>query len=76
LTPQCHGERAVAQHASITFLRPARVGEGLRAEAMERVRHGRSGIYDVRVSRDDGGVVAEFRGHARSSGERFFPTEH
>lgn len=33
-----HGERAVAQHASITFLRPGRHGETLRAEAIERTR--------------------------------------
>jgi len=38
-------------------------------EAVERVRRGRSGIYDVTVSRvTDGGhadVIAEFRGRSR-----------
>ncbi len=43
------GEAAVAQHASITFVRPARVGEMLVAEAEERMHAGRSGMYDVRV---------------------------
>jgi acyl-CoA thioesterase len=57
---------AVAQHASITFIRPARVGEVLVAEAMERMQAGRSGIYDVRVSTADGELVAEFRGHTRT----------
>ncbi len=56
----------VAQHASITFLRPGRVGETLVAEAMERTRAGRAGIYDVRVSTSDGALVAEFRGHTRT----------
>jgi acyl-CoA thioesterase len=68
-----HGERAVAQHAAIDFLRPGRLGETLRAEAIERARSGRSGIYDVRVTGDNGSVIAEFRGHSRLSGGPFFP---
>ena len=60
------GDAEVAHHASITFLRPGRVGETLVAEAMERTRAGRSGIYDVRVSTTDGALVAEFRGHTRT----------
>jgi acyl-CoA thioesterase len=68
-----HGERAVAQHNSITYLRPGRLGEMLTAAAEERSRLARSGIYDVRVTgSSDGSVVAEFRGHARMSGGRFF----
>ncbi len=68
-----HGERAVAHHNSITYLRPARSGETLTATAEERSRSARSGIYDVRVTgSSDGSVVAEFRGHTRLSGGRFF----
>jgi len=33
-----HGERAVAQHATITYLRPGRLDEILVAEATERAR--------------------------------------
>ena len=62
-----HGDRAVAQHCSITYLRPGRVGEMLRAEAKERVRAGRTGITDVRVLGEDGTVVAEMRGQSRTS---------
>ena len=69
-----HGERAVAQHASITFLRPGKLGETLRTEAIERARGGRSGIYDVRVTGEDGGLIAEFRGHSRLAGGPFFPS--
>lgn len=65
-----YGERVVAQHCTITFLRPVRLGEELSAEATERGRVGRSGIYDIRVSRQGGEVVAEFRGHSRTTGER------
>jgi acyl-CoA thioesterase len=64
------GEPVVAQHAAITFLRPAQVGDVLVAEAEERVRAGRSGMYDVRVHTEDGGLVAEFRGHTRVIGAR------
>ncbi len=60
------GEAAVAQHASITFVRPARVGEVLVADAAERMHAGRSGIYDVRVSTAGGELIAEFRAHTRT----------
>ena len=60
------GEPAVAQHASITFVRPGHVGEVLVADAAERMHAGRSGMYDVRVTTADGELVAEFRGHTRT----------
>lgn len=66
-----HGLHALAQHCSVTFIRPVLCGETLIAEAIERTRAGRSGIYDVRVTGGDGGVVAEFRGHSRTTGEKF-----
>ena len=60
------GEPAVAQHAQITFIRPARVGETLVADCEERMHAGRSGMYDVRVTNAAGELVAEFRGHTRT----------
>jgi acyl-CoA thioesterase len=60
-----HNQRMVAQYCSISYLNPVRRGERLTAHAVERQRAGRSGIYDVAVNRDDGTVVAEFRGHGR-----------
>jgi len=62
----------VAQHCSVTYVRPGRLGMHLVAEAVERSRAGRSGIYDVTVRGDDGSVIAEFRGHSRGLGSRFF----
>ena len=56
----------VAQHCSITSLIPGRVGDHLTATATEVSRRGRSGIYDVRISNQDGAHVAEFRGHSRT----------
>jgi acyl-CoA thioesterase len=60
----------VAAAADVVFVTPAHVGDELVAEAVERVRFGRSGVYDVTVRRADGEVVAEFRGHSRSLGPR------
>ncbi|RCV54788.1 hydroxyphenylacetyl-CoA thioesterase PaaI [Marinitenerispora sediminis] len=61
-----HGVTAVAATADITFVAAARHGDVLTAAAAERVRYGRSGIYDVTVTRPGGGVVAEFRGGSRA----------
>lgn len=74
-TCNSYGERAVAQHCTTTSLRSARLGERLPAEAVERVRGGRSGVYDVRVSGENGAVVAELRGHSRTTDGRFFAVE-
>jgi len=63
-----YDERTVAQHCSISFLRPARLGDRLIARAVERTRAGRSGIYDIAVSDAEGMLLAEFRGHSRSIG--------
>jgi len=64
----CNGynQRTVAQHCSITFVAPAFHGDRLIAAATETVRFGRNGIYDVRVTRENGELVAEFRGHSRA----------
>ncbi len=64
------GEVAVAQHCAVTFVRPARLGEQLVAEAREQHRAQRSGTYDVRVETADGELVALFRGDCRTTGER------
>jgi acyl-CoA thioesterase len=60
-----HGPVTVAAAADITFVAPAHVGDVLEAIAVERIRFGRSGIYDVTVRRGDA-VVAEFRGTSRA----------
>jgi acyl-CoA thioesterase len=61
-----YGRVSVAASADIVFVMPARLGDELVAEAAERVRYGRSGVYDVTVRRSGGEVVAEFRGRSRS----------
>jgi acyl-CoA thioesterase len=61
-----HNERHTGQHCAVTFLAPGRLGMRLLAEARERHRGARSGIYDVSVRTDTGETIAEFRGHSRS----------
>ena len=61
-----YNQRTVAQHCAITFVNSARRGDKLVAQAVERQRAGRSAIYDVTVTREEGFVIAEFRGHSRT----------
>jgi acyl-CoA thioesterase len=63
-----YGQRTVAAGCDIVFLAPARAGDVLSAEALERAVAGRSGVYDVTVRRADGTVVAELRGRSRTIG--------
>ena len=61
-----YNQLTVAQHCSIDFLLPVYEGEVLIASARERQKQGRSGIYDITISREGGDVVAEFRGNSRT----------
>ncbi len=57
----------VAQACDIVFVEPGRLGDELVATAVERLRAGRTGIYDITVRRAaDDAVVAEFRGRSRT----------
>ena len=64
----CNGynQLTVAQNCSITYISPGRIGDRLTAEAREVSRKGRSGIYDIRISNQNGDLVAEFRGLSRT----------
>ncbi len=59
-----------AAAASIDFLRPARLGDALRALAREDYRGSKSGFYTVEIRNQDDEVVAVFRGRSASRGER------
>lgn len=60
-----HNRLAVAQHNTITFVAPGKLGDRLTAVAREIALFGRSGICDVRVSNQNGQLIAEFRGASR-----------
>ena len=62
-----YGEVTVAAGFTVDFVEPAHLGDVLVADAVEVVRRGRSGVYDVTVTRGDV-VVATFRGRCRSLG--------
>jgi acyl-CoA thioesterase len=66
-----HGTVTVASGFDITLLEPARAGDTLLAVADERSTQGRTGIYDVTVTRTEGegpAMIAEFRGRSHSTG--------
>jgi len=58
------GPAAVAHSAQVTFVRPAAVDDELVAEAVEVARYGRSGVYDVTITRHTTEVIAVFRGNS------------
>ncbi len=63
------GTVTVAAGFDVSFLESARLGDLLVATATERALRGRSGVYDVTVTRSsDQTVLAEFRGRSRSTG--------
>ncbi len=62
-----HGPVTVAAGAEVSFLRPTGTGDVLEAYAEQRSGSGRSGIYDVTVTRRSD-VIAEFRGRSRTLG--------
>jgi acyl-CoA thioesterase len=70
-----YNQVTVAQHCSVTYIAPGSLNDLLTASAREVSRTGRSGIYDIRVARGDGTVIAEFRGHSRTINRTFLPTE-
>ena len=61
-----YGQRSVAQNCFVTFIAPARRGMRLIADAVERHRGERNGLYDMTVRDDTGALIAEVRGHSRT----------
>ena len=59
-------QATVAQHNVISYLAPGHEGDVLTAEAQETDLSGRSGIYDVTITNQDGRKIAEFRGFSRA----------
>ena len=57
-----HGTLAVAINASISYLKAVEKGTTLTAEAEEAARHPRLGSYTIRVTDEEGDLVAIFQG--------------
>ncbi|MDA7423666.1 hydroxyphenylacetyl-CoA thioesterase PaaI [Thalassococcus lentus] len=61
-----YNKLTVAQENQITFLAPGKAGELLTATCTEQALTGRSGVYDVTVTGEDGRQVALMRGLSRT----------
>lgn len=73
-----YNRSTVAQACDIVFVTAARLGDTLVAEAVERTRFGRNGVYDVEIRRTgvtDAACVALFRGRSREIRGSVVPQE-
>ena len=61
-----YNELSVAAGFSIDLLAPAHEGDLLSADAVEVMRRGRTGVYDVRVTNQRDELVAVFRGRSHA----------
>ncbi len=57
-----HNFNTVGAGCSIDYLSPGREGDLLTAEAVEQVLSGKTGVYDIVVTNQEGRKVALFRG--------------
>ena len=64
-----YNDLTVAASGTIEFLRPANLGDELRAVASENYRSRRRGIYTVELFNQDDELVALFRGRSASRGK-------
>jgi len=66
----------VSAGARIEHLCPTELGEELTATAVETALSGRSGVYDVQVTTQQGDIVALFRGNSRRIKGTVLPEEN
>lgn len=59
-----YDKATVASGCSIDYMYGAKVGDQLTATAQEQSRGGRTGVYDITVTNQDGRTVALFRGRS------------
>lgn len=59
-------QNTVASGCTIDYLAPGQCGDVLVAEAVEQSLTGRTGVYDIAVSNQDGKRIALFRGRSHS----------
>ncbi|MFC9358863.1 hotdog fold thioesterase [Rhodococcus sp. NPDC057014] len=68
-------QASVTTTANISYPAAARTGDNLLAECWVSHQAGRAGIYDVVVRRDDGQLVAVFRGNTLRTGAQILPAD-
>jgi acyl-CoA thioesterase len=57
-----HNFNTVGAGCTIDYLAPGREGDMLTAEAVEQALAGKTGVYDIAVTNQDGRTIALFRG--------------
>jgi len=57
-----HNFNTVGAGCTIDYLSPGREGDVLVAEAVEQALQGKTGVYDIKVTNQEGRTVALFRG--------------
>jgi len=57
-----HGQEAVSIETSISHIKPLKIGDIIIATAQEKNCSHRIGIYEVRIEKTDGELVALFKG--------------
>lgn len=70
-----YNHKAVAAGVDINFLAPAQLGDVLTAAGHARHQGGRSGLYDIEVTNQEGRLIAVFRGRAARVKGHFFETD-
>ena len=63
-----HNQNTVGAGCTIDYIAPGREGDMLVAEAIEQALTGKTGVYDVKVSNQDGRLIALFRGKSHRVG--------
>jgi acyl-CoA thioesterase len=57
-----YNHNTVGAGCTIDYLAPGREGDLLTADAVEQALSGKTGVYDIRVSNQEGRTIALFRG--------------
>ena len=70
-----HNFNTVGAGCTIDYLAPARAGDVLVAEAVEQALAGKTGVYDVVVTDQDGRKVALFRGKSHRVAGHVVPVD-
>lgn len=70
-----HNVNTVGAGCTIDYLAPGRAGDALVAEAVEQALQGKTGVYDVSVTDQDGRKIALFRGKSHRVGGTLVPAD-
>jgi len=70
-----HNVNTVGAGCTIDYLAPGRAGDVLVAEAVEQALSGKTGVYDVVVTDQDGRKVALFRGKSHRVAGHVVPVD-